>query len=138
MRAISVSGERPEVAECIWAPQWVDDDITGLPVCAGLADEADLSRDESNRARRAEARVATRRLVRELELPIRLSELERENSPRQPEVTAGVGLPASANGNGNSIGNGMGGEDIRRQVEQLADSDPDRVAQQLRTWMQEG
>ena len=27
----------PEVAECIWAPQWIDDDIGGLPVCAGLA-----------------------------------------------------------------------------------------------------
>ncbi len=30
----------PEVAECIWAPQWVDDEISGLPVCAGLADRA--------------------------------------------------------------------------------------------------
>ncbi len=30
-----------------------------------------------------------------------------------------------------------GGDEIRRQVEQLADNDPDRVAQQLRTWMQE-
>jgi cell fate regulator YaaT (PSP1 superfamily) len=62
----------PEVAECIWAPQWVDDDITGLPVCAGLADDEDLSRDDANRARRAEARVATRRLVREHELPMKI------------------------------------------------------------------
>jgi cell fate regulator YaaT (PSP1 superfamily) len=62
----------PEVAECIWAPQWVDDDITGLPVCAGLADDKDLSRDDANRARRAEARVATRRLVREHELPMKI------------------------------------------------------------------
>jgi len=62
----------PEVAEVIWAPQWVDDDITGLPVCAGLAADEDLSRDESNRARRAEARVATRRLVREHDLPMKV------------------------------------------------------------------
>jgi cell fate regulator YaaT (PSP1 superfamily) len=62
----------PEVAECIWAPQWVDDEITGLPVCAGLADEQDLSRDEANRARRAEARVATRRLVREHDLGMKV------------------------------------------------------------------
>jgi cell fate regulator YaaT (PSP1 superfamily) len=62
----------PEVAECIWAPQWVDDDITGLPVCAGLADDKDLSRDDANRARRAEARVATRRLVREHSLPMKI------------------------------------------------------------------
>jgi cell fate regulator YaaT (PSP1 superfamily) len=62
----------PEVAECIWAPQWVDDDITGLPVCAGLAEEQDLHRDESNRSRRAEARVTTRRLVRQHELPMKI------------------------------------------------------------------
>ena len=27
----------PEVAECVWAPQWVPEDIDGLPVCAGPA-----------------------------------------------------------------------------------------------------
>ena len=43
----------PEVAECVWAPQWMSDDVGGLPVCAGLADEEDLDRDEQNRRRRA-------------------------------------------------------------------------------------
>src|SRR5580698_6915860 len=62
----------PEVAECIWAPQWVDDEITGLPVCAGLATEQDLSRDEANQVRRAEARIAARRLAREHELPMKI------------------------------------------------------------------
>jgi len=62
----------PEVAECIWAPQWVDDEIGGLPVCAGLATEEHLSRDEASRARRAEARVAARRLVRQHELPMKI------------------------------------------------------------------
>src|SRR3984957_19942842 len=62
----------PEVAECVWAPQWVEDEISGLPVCAGLATEQDLSRDEVNRSRRAEARVAARRLVREHELPMKV------------------------------------------------------------------
>jgi cell fate regulator YaaT (PSP1 superfamily) len=61
-----------EVAECIWAPQWVDDEIIGLPVCAGLAGDEDLSRDEANRRRRAEARVTTRRLVREHSLPMKI------------------------------------------------------------------
>ncbi len=49
---------------------------------------------------------------------------------------AGVASPgggAAANGQGDP-----GAENIRRQVEQLADNDPDRVAQQLRSWMQEG
>ena len=27
----------PEVAECVWAPQWVSEEIDGLPVCAGIA-----------------------------------------------------------------------------------------------------
>jgi cell fate regulator YaaT (PSP1 superfamily) len=62
----------PEVAECIWAPQWVDDEITGLPVCEGLATDEHLGRDEANRSRKAEARVATRRLVREHELPMKI------------------------------------------------------------------
>src|SRR6185437_6556545 len=62
----------PEVAEVIWAPQWVDDEIGGLPVCAGLAEDEHLSRDEANRQRRAEARVTARRLVREHGLPMKV------------------------------------------------------------------
>src|SRR3984885_7530226 len=61
----------PEVAECIWAPQWVSEEIGGLPVCAGLATDEHLSRDEANRARRAEGRGAARRLVREHGLPMK-------------------------------------------------------------------
>jgi cell fate regulator YaaT (PSP1 superfamily) len=62
----------PEVAECIWAPQWVDDDIGGLPVCAGLATDADLAKAESSRAKRARARVAARRLVRAHQLEMKV------------------------------------------------------------------
>ncbi len=62
----------PEVAECIWAPQWIDDEIGGLPVCEGLATEADLVRDEGSRARRAEAKVVARRLVRQHDLPMKV------------------------------------------------------------------
>jgi len=62
----------PEVAQCVWAPQWVDEEITGLPVCAGLAADEHLARDEANRGRRAEARVAARRLVREHGLPMKV------------------------------------------------------------------
>ena len=71
----------PEVAECIWAPQYVDDEIGGLPVCAGLATEEHLSRDETNRARRAEGRVAARRLVREHELPMKVVAVDYLDSP---------------------------------------------------------
>ncbi|MGF7235383.1 MAG: PSP1 domain-containing protein, partial [Frankia sp.] len=108
----------PEVAECVWAPQWSGDpdpdgvaaggeapgeegaasaarwssedswasgaatttdrstdpesDIGGLPVLVGLADQADLERDEESRRRRAEARVAAKRLIREHGLPMKV------------------------------------------------------------------
>jgi cell fate regulator YaaT (PSP1 superfamily) len=60
------------VAECVWAPEWVSDDFGTLPQLVGLASDADLARDEENRARRAQARVAVRRLVREHALPMKI------------------------------------------------------------------
>jgi flagellar M-ring protein FliF len=67
--------------------------------------------------------------LRELELPVRLSELERETPPR-PADRAQPTLVANGAGAGRPGG-------VRHQVEQLAHANPDRVAQQLRTWMQE-
>src|SRR5271156_3026690 len=66
----------PEVAECVWAPQWVSEDIGGLPVCEGLAGEDDLVRDEESRRRRAEGRLAARRLIREHELPMKITAVD--------------------------------------------------------------
>ncbi|HME03740.1 MAG TPA: flagellar basal-body MS-ring/collar protein FliF [Solirubrobacteraceae bacterium] len=61
--------------------------------------------------------------LRELELPVPLAELERQipTLPTQP-------MPVLTSNGGNPV---------RRQVEQLAEANPDRVAQQLRSWMQE-
>ena len=74
--------------------------------------------------------------LRELDAPMRLSELERETAHAADAVTAGAGPPRAP---GSANGHDSDGEDsIRRQVEQLVDSNPDRVAQQLRSWMQEG
>ena len=60
--------------------------------------------------------------LRELEMPMRLSELERETSASQPAPEPEPVLTGSA---------------ARRQIEQLASSNPDKIAQQLRTWMKE-
>jgi cell fate regulator YaaT (PSP1 superfamily) len=68
----------PEVAECIWAPQWIEDEIGGLPVCEGPATQDDLARDEAGKARKAEARVVARRLVREHELPMKIVAVDYE------------------------------------------------------------
>jgi cell fate regulator YaaT (PSP1 superfamily) len=75
----------PEVAECVWAPQYVTDEIGGLPVCAGLASEDDVTRDERNRRRRAEAKIAAKRLVRGHDLPMKILNvdyIDRGDRPR--------------------------------------------------------
>jgi cell fate regulator YaaT (PSP1 superfamily) len=62
----------PEVAECVWAPQWVSDETAGLPVIAGLADDAALDRDTVVRKAKAQAKVAAKKLIREHELPMKV------------------------------------------------------------------
>ncbi|MEU8193151.1 regulatory iron-sulfur-containing complex subunit RicT [Microbispora amethystogenes] len=62
----------PEVAECVWAPQYVSEDVEGLPVCQGVAGEEHLARDEVNRRRRAEARSVSKRLIKRHELPMKV------------------------------------------------------------------
>jgi cell fate regulator YaaT (PSP1 superfamily) len=81
----------PEVAECVWAPQWVEDDIGGLPVCEGIATEDHLARDEANRARRAQARVTARRLIRDHGLPMKVVGVDYTVPP--PVVTVYFSAP---------------------------------------------
>jgi cell fate regulator YaaT (PSP1 superfamily) len=71
-RVLVPTDDGPEVAECVWAPQFVSDDIGGLPMLVGIASEADLSRDERNRRRRADAKIALKRLVKEHDLPMKV------------------------------------------------------------------
>jgi cell fate regulator YaaT (PSP1 superfamily) len=79
----------PEVAECMWAPQWVPEDVGGLPVCAGLANDEDLARDEANRRRRAEAKVAAKRLARQHELPMKITAVDYQDARPAPGEPAG-------------------------------------------------
>ena len=63
----------PEVAECVWAPEWVDDDgLVDLPVCAGVATDEHLERDAANRRRRAEAKLAAKKLIKKHDLPMKV------------------------------------------------------------------
>ncbi|MEU9832271.1 regulatory iron-sulfur-containing complex subunit RicT [Streptosporangium sp. NPDC048047] len=62
----------PEVAECVWAPQWTSEEIGDLPVCAGIAGEEHLARDENNRRRRAEVRSVSKRLIKRHALPMKV------------------------------------------------------------------
>jgi cell fate regulator YaaT (PSP1 superfamily) len=61
-----------EVAECVWAPQWTSEEVGGLPVCAGIADEDHLTRDEGNKRLRAEARSVSKRLIKRHTLPMKV------------------------------------------------------------------
>jgi flagellar M-ring protein FliF len=91
--------------------------------------------------------------LRELEAPMRLSELERET---RPMAAMAAGSAGNGGGSAGAVGGGAVGVPVgagvgapgangspaspnaRAQVEQLVDTQPDRVAQQLRNWMQEG
>ncbi|MEV4493287.1 regulatory iron-sulfur-containing complex subunit RicT [Micromonospora coxensis] len=71
-RVLVPTDDGPEVAECVWAAQWVSEDTDGFPKLAGLAQEEDLRRDELLRRRKAEAKVAAKRLIREHGLPMKV------------------------------------------------------------------
>jgi cell fate regulator YaaT (PSP1 superfamily) len=64
--------EGPEVAECVWAPEYVSEPVGGLPVLAGMATDEDLERTQAARKKRALARVAAKRLSRELGLDMKI------------------------------------------------------------------
>jgi cell fate regulator YaaT (PSP1 superfamily) len=62
-----------EVARVMWAPEWVADEVGGLPVLAGKAEPTDVTAAEASRKHRAAARVAARRLIREHGLPMKVA-----------------------------------------------------------------
>ena len=64
--------EGPEVAECVWAPQFVEVETDGFPRLVGIATAEDLRRNESQRRRKAEAKVAAKRLIRDHALPMKV------------------------------------------------------------------
>src|SRR3954468_2663129 len=61
----------PELAQVMWAAQWVSEDIGGLPVLVAMAGRDDVQAAETSRKKRAAARVAARRLIREHDLPMK-------------------------------------------------------------------
>lgn len=71
-RVLVPTDEGHEVAECVWAPQWVAEDTSGFPRLVGIASEEDLRRDAMLRKRKAEAKVAAKRLIREHGLPMKV------------------------------------------------------------------
>jgi cell fate regulator YaaT (PSP1 superfamily) len=83
------TAEGPEVAECVWAAQWVDEETSGYPRLVGLAGPDELRRDEQIRRAKAEAKVAAKRLIREHELPMKVVAVDHV-PPRSPQGDAGA------------------------------------------------
>src|SRR4051812_33630163 len=71
-RVLVPTDDGHEVAECVWAPQWVSDDTSSFPQLIGLARDDDMRRDALMRKRKAEAKVAAKRLIREHALPMKV------------------------------------------------------------------
>src|SRR4051794_454967 len=72
-RVLVPTDSGPEVAECVWAPEWVQEDgFSELPVCAGPAGPEHLERDATNRRRRAEAKLAAKKLIKRNQLPMKV------------------------------------------------------------------
>jgi cell fate regulator YaaT (PSP1 superfamily) len=64
--------EGPEVAQVMWAPQYTSEDIGGLPKLEGMAGADELAAVEAGKKKRAQARVAARRLIRDHSLPMKI------------------------------------------------------------------
>src|SRR5215218_2767131 len=72
-RVLVPTDSGPEVAECVWAPEWVQDEgFEGLPICAGPAAAEHLERDGMNRRRRAEAKLVAKKLIKKNDLPMKV------------------------------------------------------------------
>ncbi|GAA0709936.1 hypothetical protein GCM10010199_05750 [Dactylosporangium roseum] len=71
-RVLVPTDDGPEVAECVWAAQWVTEETEGFPRLVAMAGDDDLRRDELLRKRKAEAKVAAKKLIREHELPMKV------------------------------------------------------------------
>lgn len=71
-RVLVPTDDGPEVATVVWPPTTVPEQIGGLPACVGPAGDVHLERDERNRAERAEAKAAARRLVAAAGLPMKV------------------------------------------------------------------
>jgi cell fate regulator YaaT (PSP1 superfamily) len=65
--------EGHEVATVVWGPSWIADEVGGLPVLQGFASAGDIASVAMARDKRARARVAARRLIREHQLPMKVS-----------------------------------------------------------------
>jgi cell fate regulator YaaT (PSP1 superfamily) len=71
-RVLYPTDDGPEIAQVMWAPEWVSEEIGGLPLLVAMAGADDEQAAEVSRKRRAAARVAARKLIREHDVPMKI------------------------------------------------------------------
>lgn len=81
-------GSHPEMAQVVWAAEWVGEDTAGFERLVGRATEADAKRAAAVRRHKARALVATRRLVRYHGLPMKIigADVELADGATDPTV----------------------------------------------------
>jgi cell fate regulator YaaT (PSP1 superfamily) len=72
-RVLYPTDEGDEVAEVVWSPEYSTEEIEGLPTLTGVAGDRDVDRSAISKRKRAAARVAARKLIREHDLPMKVS-----------------------------------------------------------------
>lgn len=65
-------GDQAEMAQVVWAAEWVNDNTEGFETLLGLAAEQDGKRAAAIRKHKARAMVAARRLIRDHDLPMKI------------------------------------------------------------------
>ncbi len=71
-RVLLPTDHGPVVAQVVWAAEYSSEDTDGFPTLLGMADEADLVAAARLRKAKARALVASRRLIREHGLPMKV------------------------------------------------------------------
>ncbi len=86
-RVLVATDDGATVAECVLAPQYVPEDTDAFPYLAVMAGDEELRRDALLRKRKAEGRVAARRLIREHELPMKVVAVDHAIAGDGPRTT---------------------------------------------------
>src|SRR6476619_7203060 len=71
-RVLLPTEQGPVVATVVWAAEYSSEDTEGFPVLAGPAGPADIEASEAVRTTKARTMVATRKLVREHQLAMKV------------------------------------------------------------------
>ncbi|MTD17020.1 hypothetical protein GIS00_24090 [Nakamurella sp. YIM 132087] len=80
------SSRGPLAARVLWAAEWSSEDTEGFPKLVGMAGDADLQAVADTRKLKARTLVATRRLIREHDLPMKVLSVDPQPTERKTVI----------------------------------------------------